>query len=120
FLVFPSEAYLNDPAVCYMLDGILLCYCIIVTALFFNIKFSHLIKCSELFQYFPKQMVSTFFLQLQLWHLADAFIQSNLHRLIHTLTHRRQSKPCKVTASSSGAVRVKCLAQGHSELWGLN
>ena len=48
-------------------------------------------------------------LQLQLGHLADAFIQSDLHRL----THRRQSQPCKATASSSGAVRVKCLAQGH-------
>ncbi|CAL8388739.1 unnamed protein product [Gadus morhua 'NCC'] len=43
-LIYSTEAYLNDPAVCYMLDGILLCYCIIVTALFFNIK------------YFPKQM----------------------------------------------------------------
>ena len=49
---------------------------------------------------------------LLLGHLADAFIQSDLHRLIHTLTHRRQSQPCKATASSSGAVRVKCLAQG--------
>ena len=47
-------------------------------------------------------------LQLQLGHLADALIQSDLHRLIHTLTHR----PCKATASSSGAVRVECLAQG--------
>ena len=34
----PSEAYLTDPAVCYILDGILLFYCIVVTALFFNIK----------------------------------------------------------------------------------
>ena len=51
--------------------------------------------------------------QLQLGHLADAFIQSDLHRLIHTLTHWRQSQPCKATASSSGAVMVKCLAQGH-------
>ena len=50
---------------------------------------------------------------LQLGHLADAFIQSDLYRLIHTLTHQRQSQPCKATASSSGAVRVKCLAQGH-------
>ena len=49
----------------------------------------------------------------QLGHLADAFIQSDLHRLIQTLTHRWQSQPCKATASSSGAVRVKCLAQGH-------
>ena len=46
-------------------------------------------------------------------HLADAFIQSDLHRLTHTLTHRRQGRPCKAIASSSGAVRVKCLAQGH-------
>ena len=29
------------------------------------------------------------------------------------LTHRRRSQPCKATASSSGAVRVRCLAQGH-------
>ena len=42
--------------------------------------------------------------QLQLGHLAD------LHQLLHTLTHRRQSQPCKATASSSRAVRVKCLA----------
>jgi hypothetical protein len=26
--------------------------------------------------------------QIQLGHLADAFIQSDLHRLIHTLTHQ--------------------------------
>ncbi|CAL8370737.1 unnamed protein product [Arctogadus glacialis] len=37
-LIYSTEAYLNDPAVCYMLDGILIFYCIIVTALFFNIK----------------------------------------------------------------------------------
>ena len=30
-----------------------------------------------------------------LGHLADGFIQGDLHRLIHTLTHRRQSPPCK-------------------------
>jgi hypothetical protein len=51
--------------------------------------------------------------QLQLGHLADAFIQSDLHRLIHTLTHQRQSQQCKATASSSGAGRIKCLAQAH-------
>ena len=39
-------------------------------------------------------------------HLADAFIQA------HTFTHRRWSQPCKPTASSSGAVEVRCLAQG--------
>ena len=42
-------------------------------------------------------------------NLTDAFIQSDLH----TLTHRRQRQPCKATASSSGAVWVRCLAQGH-------
>ena len=54
--------------------------------------------------------------QLQLGHLADAFIQSDLHQLIHTLTHQRQSQPCKATASSSGAVRVKCLLRDTSTL----
>ena len=49
---------------------------------------------------------------LQLGHLADAFIQSELHPLLHTLTDRRKGQPCKATASSSGAVRVKFLAQG--------
>ena len=43
------------------------------------------------------------------------FYPKRLTWLIHTLTHRRQSQPCKVTASSSGAVRVKCLAQGHND-----
>uniref|UniRef100_A0A8C5CHJ4 non-specific serine/threonine protein kinase n=1 Tax=Gadus morhua TaxID=8049 RepID=A0A8C5CHJ4_GADMO len=57
--------------------------------------------------------INQLIINYQLGHLADAFIQSDLHRLIHTLTHRRQSPPCKATASSSGAVRVKCLAQGH-------
>ena len=30
---------------------------------------------------------------------------------IHTFEHRRQDQPCKATASSPGAVRVRCLAQ---------
>ena len=32
--------------------------------------------------------VHLYVVQLQLGHLADAFIQSDLHRLIHTLTHQ--------------------------------
>ena len=32
---------------------------------------------------------------------------------MHTFTHRRLSQPRAATASSSGAVRVRCLAQGH-------
>ena len=31
----------------------------------------------------------------------------------HTFTHQRRSRPCKATASSSGAIRVSCFAQGH-------
>jgi hypothetical protein len=34
-------------------------------------------------------------LHLHLGHLADAFVQRDLHQLIHTLTHRRQNQPCK-------------------------
>ena len=30
---------------------------------------------------------------------------------IHAFEHRRQDQPCKATASSPGAVRVRCLAQ---------
>ena len=56
-------------------------------------------------------------------HLYSAFLTSghskhftilpNIHPFIHTFTHRRRSQPRKTTASSSGAVRVRCLAQGH-------
>ena len=31
----------------------------------------------------------------------------------HSFTHRWRCQPCKEIASSSGAVRVRCLAQGH-------
>ena len=31
----------------------------------------------------------------------------------HTFTHRRRSQPCRATASSLGAVGVRCLAQAH-------
>ena len=53
------------------------------------------------------------FSNVHVGNLADALIQSDIHRLIHKLTHRRQSQPCKVTGSSSGAVRIRCHAQGH-------
>ena len=56
-------------------------------------------------------------------HLYSAFLTSghskhfamlpNIHPFIHTFTHRRRSRPCKATASSPGAVRVRRLAQGH-------
>ena len=40
-------------------------------------------------------------------------VVSNIHPSIHVFTHRRRYQPCKGTASSSGAVRGSCLAQGH-------
>ena len=40
-------------------------------------------------------------------------IPPSIHPFMHTFTHRRRCQPCKATASSSGAVRVRCLAQGH-------
>ena len=39
------------------------------------------------------------FYNLQSGYLADAFIQRDLDRLIHTLTHRRRSQPCKATST---------------------
>ena len=36
----------------------------------------------------------------------------DIHPFMHTFTHRRRSQSCKATASTSGAVRVMCLAQG--------
>ena len=48
-------------------------------------------------------------------YFADAFIQSDLQPFIHTPTAESttQGPPRRVTASSSRAVRVRCLAQGH-------
>ena len=36
-----------------------------------------------------------------------------IHSFMHTFTHRRRSQPRRATASWSGAVRVRRLAQGH-------
>ena len=52
-------------------------------------------------------------INLHLRRLADVFIQSALQWIMHTFTHRRRCQPRRATASSSGAVRVRCLAQGH-------
>ena len=55
-------------------------------------------------------------------HLYSAFLTSvpqsltifpNIHLFMQRFTHRRLCQPRKVTASSSGAFRVKRLAQGH-------
>ena len=46
-------------------------------------------------------------------YIQDAFIQSDLHPCMHTFTHRRWSQPHRATASSSGAGRLRCPAQGH-------
>ena len=40
-------------------------------------------------------------------------ILPHIHRFMHTLTQRRRCQPWKETASSSGAVMVRCHAQGH-------
>ena len=40
-------------------------------------------------------------------------ILPKIHPFMHTFTHRRRSQPRKETASSSGAVRARRLAQGH-------
>ena len=37
----------------------------------------------------------------------------DVHPFIHTFTPRRRCQPRKATTSPSGAVRVRCLAQGH-------
>ena len=52
----------------------------------------------------------------------DAFLTSghsqcftilpNIQPFMHTFTHRRRCQPCKATASSLRAVRVRCVAQG--------
>ena len=63
----------------------------------------------------PPDLVAVASSQVHSRPLADAFIESDLQRLIHTLTHRRRRQPRRATASWSGAVRVSCLAQGHLE-----
>ncbi|XP_071395355.1 CD247 antigen like isoform X2 [Centroberyx affinis] len=41
-LVSSTEAYLTEPVICYILDGFLVLYCIIATALLLREKFSNL------------------------------------------------------------------------------
>ena len=42
----------------------------------------------------------------------------HIHPFMHTVTHRRRSQPRRATASWSGAVRVRRLAQGHLDTLG--
>ena len=62
-------------------------------------------------------------------HLDSAFLTSghskhsltilpNIPPFMHTFTQRRRRPPQKATASSSGAVRVLCLAQEHLDTQG--
>ena len=56
-------------------------------------------------------------------HLCSAFLNSGpskslpilplIHPFMHTFTHPRRCQQCEVTASWSGAVRMRCPAQGH-------
>ena len=53
-------------------------------------------------------------------HLYSAFLTSqcftilpNIQPFMQTFTHQRRCQPCKATASLSGAIRVRYLAQRH-------
>ena len=46
-------------------------------------------------------------------HSKRFIILPSIHPLMHTFTHRRRCQLCKATASSLGAVKVRCIAQGH-------
>uniref|UniRef100_A0A673YA58 Uncharacterized protein n=1 Tax=Salmo trutta TaxID=8032 RepID=A0A673YA58_SALTR len=46
--VWPVEASMTEPAICYILDGILLFYCLITTLLFFRAKVGHNTHCLPL------------------------------------------------------------------------
>ena len=50
---------------------------------------------------------------INLGNFYDAFIQSEKQLCMHTFTHRRRCQRWRATASSSVAVSVRCLAQGH-------
>lgn len=49
FFMFISctEASMAEPFICYILDGILLIYCIAATAIFFREKFSHVLTKAQ-------------------------------------------------------------------------
>ena len=55
-------------------------------------------------------LYSTF---LTIGHSKCFTILPNIHPFIHTCTHQQQCQLCKATARSSGAIKVRCLAQGH-------
>ena len=42
-------------------------------------------------------------------------VLTDIHPFMHTFTHRRRSQPRRATASSSGATRVRRLAQGYHD-----
>ena len=53
-------------------------------------------------------------------HSKHFTISPNIHPFMHTFTHRnRGSQPHRARASSSGTVRVRCLAQGHLDSPGM-
>ena len=57
-------------------------------------------KWTAFIQRFPNQ-----WLLKALYNIAIA----NIHAFMHPFSDRRRCQPCKATASSSGAVRVRCL-----------
>ena len=52
---------------------------------------------------------------LTICHSKRLTILPNIHLFMLTFTHRRRCQPRRATASSSGAVRVRFLAQGHPD-----
>ena len=42
-------------------------------------------------------------------------VLTDIHPFTHTFTPRRRSQPRRATASSLGAIMVRCLAQGHHD-----
>ena len=52
---------------------------------------------------------------LTICHSKRLTILPNIHLFMLTFTHRRRCQPREATASSSGAVRVRFLAQGHPD-----
>ena len=48
-------------------------------------------------------------------HSKHFSISPNIHPCVRTFTHRRRCQPYKATASLSGSVRVRRLAQGHTD-----
>uniref|UniRef100_A0A667Z0Y3 T-cell surface glycoprotein CD3 zeta chain n=1 Tax=Myripristis murdjan TaxID=586833 RepID=A0A667Z0Y3_9TELE len=52
FSVCPAEAFLTEPVICYILDGFLVIYCLVITGFLFKEKVSHraITGCSSVYK----------------------------------------------------------------------